>query len=77
MKRQRSLSNPRVMSWATLSAGWLTVFSTVPALAASGPVDPASTSASGDWLEVIVGFLMLLVIGLGGLWFTQHQMKFR
>jgi hypothetical protein len=36
-----------------------------------------STPESGDWREVIVGFVMLLVIGLGGLWFTQHQMKFR
>ncbi len=34
-------------------------------------------SAVSDWLEVIVGFGMLLAIGLGGLWFTQHQMKFR
>jgi hypothetical protein len=37
----------------------------------------ASAPESGDWREVIVGFAMLLVIGLGGLWFTQHQMKFR
>ncbi len=37
----------------------------------------ASTPESGDWREVIVGFVMLLAIGLGGLWFSQHQMKFR
>jgi hypothetical protein len=37
----------------------------------------ASTPESGDWREVIVGFAMLLGIGLSGLWFTQHQMKFR
>ncbi|MBI5564722.1 MAG: hypothetical protein HY870_07500 [Chloroflexi bacterium] len=36
-----------------------------------------SAPESGDWREVIVGFVMLLAIGLGGLWFTQHQMKFR
>lgn len=36
------------------------------------------TSAdSGDWLEVIVGFGMLLAIGLGGWWFAQYQLKFR
>lgn len=40
-------------------------------------VSLVSTPESGDWREVIVGFVMLLVIGLGGLWFTQHQMKFR
>ncbi len=32
---------------------------------------------SGEWLEVIVGFGMLLAVGLGGWWFAQYQLKFR
>ncbi len=78
MKRHGSLSGTRVMFWATLSAGWLAVVSVAPALAASGPVDMAAgASADGDWVEVCIGFGLLLVVGLGGLWVTQHQLKFR
>jgi hypothetical protein len=65
MQQQRVLKIARTSLEGAALIGLLLALSTM------------SASASGDWLEVIVGFAMLLAIGLGGLWFTQRQLKFR
>ncbi|MBP7686556.1 MAG: hypothetical protein KA765_01550 [Thermoflexales bacterium] len=78
MKRQtiRKIAQMTLATTAMLVA--LTAFSATTAAAASLTVDPATSGApAGEWLDVLVGFGMLLVIGLGGLWVSQHQMKLR
>ena len=77
MKRQAITKIARMTLATTLLIGVWSVLSTTPALAAGLSVDPTTSGATGEWLDVLVGFGMLLVIGLGGLWFSQHQMKFR
>jgi len=78
MKQQPAATNLHLALAAVILVGLLMAFSVTPASAIGLTVDTTTSGAgSGDWLEVLVGFGMLLVIGLGGLWFSQHQMKFR
>lgn len=66
MKRQHVGPNMQMTLAAIILVGLLMAFSAT-----------IMSATSDDWLEVLVGFGMLLVIGLGGLWFSQHQLKFR
>ena len=77
MKRQAITKIARMTLATTLLIGVWIALATTPALAVGLSVDPTTSGATGEWLDVLVGFGMLLVIGLGGLWFSQHQMKFR
>ena len=78
MKRQTIRKIAQMTLATTVMLAILTAFSATTAAAAGLTVDPATSGApAGEWLDVLVGFGMLLVIGLGGLWVSQHQMKLR
>ena len=78
MKRQTIRKIAQMTLAAALMSAVAIALSATTAMAAGRAVDPATSGAPvGEWLDVLVGFGMLLVVGLGGLWVSQHQMKLR
>ncbi len=78
MKRQTIRKIAQMTLAAALMSAVAIALSATTAMAAGQAVDPATSGAPvGEWLDVLVGFGMLLVVGLGGLWVSQHQMKLR